>query len=118
MNKITINTYEKGKVTKTFTANPQAIPSGVVEDLLEIIDLDMIKSLNFEEIKGDDMTALASLIFKAAKQLKPIITECFEMEDEEYKKTRQVEVITAVIEIVKAIFGDLNSIVKINQGKN
>lgn len=111
--KITINTYKKddGKtvVDKTFTADTTNIFTSTVEDLLEVLDLDTLKNLDLNDMTNT-AGPIASMIVKASKQVKPIIIDCFEMTEDDYRKTKITDVVKAVIAIVKDAFTDIFSV--------
>lgn len=108
--KIELNTYKKeglkSVVDKTFVADTSNIFTSTVEDLLEILDLDTLKTLDLNNI-DNAVGPISVMVTKASKQIKPLIMDCFEMTEEDYRKTKITDVIKAVIAIVKSAFKDI-----------
>lgn len=111
--KIELNTYKKeglkNVVDKTFVADTSNIFTSTIEDLLEVLDLDTLKTLDLNNI-NDSAGAIAVMVTKASKQVKPLIVDCFEMTEEDYRKTKITDVIKAVIAIVRSAFADIMSV--------
>lgn len=115
---IKINTYKKDGVKyvvdKTFIADTTNIFTSTIEDLLETLDLDSLKTLDLTRIE-DSAGPLAVMITKASRQIKPLVMDCFEMTEEDYKKTKFKEIIKAVIQIVKASFVDIMAVSEVSE---
>lgn len=111
--KIELNTYRKDGVNivvdKTFTADTTNIFTSTVEDLLEVLDLDTLKTLDLNNI-NDSAGAIAAMVTKATKQVKPLIMDCFSMTEEDYRNTKLGDIIKAVVAIVKDAFKDILSV--------
>lgn len=111
--KIELNTYKKDGlntvVDKTFIADTTNIFTSTIEDLLEVLDLDTLKTLDLNNI-NDSAGAIAVMVTKASKQVKPLILDCFSMTEDDYRKTKIGDVIKAVIAIVRDAFKDILSV--------
>ena len=110
---IKINTYKregsKAVVDKEFVADTTNIFTSTIEDLLEVLDLDTLKTLDLNNI-NDSAGAIAAMVTKASKQVKPLIIDCFGMTEEDYRNTKIGDVIKAIIAIVKDAFADILSV--------
>jgi len=110
---IELNTYKregvKSVVDKTFTADTNNIFTSTIEDLLEVLDLDTLRTLDLNNI-NDSAGPIAAMVTKASKQIKPLVMDCFGMEEEDYRRTRIADVIKAVIAIVREAFKDIMSV--------
>lgn len=90
---LTLNIYEGKKVKKTYTAETIDFSFGVVEDILD--------ALNFENMKTGDKTELATMVVKCSKQLKPFLKDLFDgVTDDEIRHTRMQN----LIEIFKGLY--------------
>lgn len=91
--KLTLNIYEGKKVKKTYTAETIDFSFGVVEDILD--------TLNFENMRTGDKTELATMVVKCSKQLKPFLMDIFDgVTAEEIRNTRMQN----LIEIFKGLY--------------
>lgn len=85
--------YNGKKIEKVYTAETVDFSFGVVEDILD--------ALNFESMKTGDKTELATMVIKCSKQLKPFLKDIFEgVTDEEIRNTRMKN----LIEIFKGLY--------------
>ena len=83
--------YDGKKVVKTYTTNTFDCSFGIVEDILDAVDLDSINT------KADFGLA----VLKCSKQLKPFLLDLFpDMTEQELRKTR----IQDVIQIFKTLY--------------
>lgn len=86
-----LNIYEGKKVIKTYTAETIDFSFGVVEDVLDALDLENLNNQN----------EIAIAIVKCSKQLKPFLMDMFEgVTADEIRKTR----IQNLIEIFKNLY--------------
>lgn len=86
-----LNIYEGNKVIKTYTAETIDFSFGIVEDIMDVLDFENMKSKN----------DLALAVAKCTKQLKPFLMDMFApVTSEEIRKTR----IKNIIEIFKQLF--------------
>lgn len=73
--------YEGAQIVKTYTTDTINFSFGVVEDVLN--------ALNFDEMKTGDNKELAIMILKCSKQLKPFLMDLFEgVTADEVRKTK------------------------------
>lgn len=88
-----LNIYEGKKVVKTYTAQTIDFSMGVIEDVLDALD--------FENMKTGSNTEIASMVIKCSKQLKPFLMDIFDgLTAEEVRKTR----IQNIIEVFKGLY--------------
>lgn len=88
-----LHIYEGAQIVKTYTAETINFSFGVVEDVLD--------ALNFDEMKTGDSKELAMMILKCSKQLKPFLMDLFEgVTAEEIRKTK----IQNLIEIFRGLY--------------
>lgn len=85
--------YQGKEVIKTYTAETVDFSFGVVEDILD--------ALNFENMKTGDKTELAAMVVKCSKQLKPFLMDIFDgVTADEIRNTRMQN----LIEIFKGLY--------------
>lgn len=90
---LTLKIYEGKEVKKTYTAETVDFSFGVVEDILDALD--------FENMKTGDKTELAAIIIKCSKQLKPFLKDIFPgVTDDEIRNTR----IQNLIEVFRGLY--------------
>ena len=81
-----LNIYDGAKIIKTYTADTIDCSFGVVEDILN--------ALNFESIKTGNKFELAAMVVKCMDQLKPFLKEIFAgVTDEELRKAKMSNII-------------------------
>ncbi len=83
---------EKGKIEKTYTAEGYDLMLGTIDNLVSIIDLDKI----------EDDKAVAGMIIKGYKQIKPLLHDVFGATEEELNRTRVSDLIPLIIDICRA----------------
>lgn len=90
---LVLNIYEGQEVIKTYTAETINFSFGVIEDILDALD--------FENMKTGSKTELAGIVIKCSKQLKPFLRDLFPgVTDEELRNTR----IQNIIEVFKGLY--------------
>lgn len=90
---LTLKIYERKKVVKEYKAETVDFSFGVVEDILDVLDFDSMKTGNKQEI--------AAMIVKTSKQLKPLLKDLFDgVTDEEIRRTRMQN----LIEVFRGLF--------------
>lgn len=90
---LTLKIYEGKKVIKTYAAETVDFSFGVVEDILD--------ALNFESMKSGDKMELGAMIIKCSKQLKPFLMDIFDgVTAEEIRNTRMQN----LIEIFRGLY--------------
>lgn len=86
---------------KTVTANDFELSTGICEDVLNIINIDMFEG-GLSALSDESMQELAIGIVKNGYPFfVEIIKEIFEISDDEVKRIKVADVVTVVIEIVK-----------------
>ena len=90
---IVLKIYDGKEVVKTYTAETIDFSFGVVEDVLD--------TLNFEEMKTGNKAEVAAMIVKCSKQLKPFLMDIFPgVTAEEIRNTR----IQNLIEVFRGLY--------------
>ena len=93
-----LNIYENKKIIKTYTTETYDLMFGTVEDLIDILDLDTLKT-------GDDVEIIklaSNAVIKGMDIIKPLLKDIFEgLTDEELKHTSVSEIATVLVEVVK-----------------
>lgn len=83
---------EKGKIEKTYTAEGYDLMLGTIDDLVAVIDLDKI----------DDEKAVAGMLIKGYRQIKPLLHDVFGATEEELNRTKVSDLIPLIIDICRA----------------
>ena len=83
---------EKGKIEKTYTAEGYDLMLGTIDDLVAVIDLDKI----------DDEKAVAGMLIKGYRQIKPLLHDVFGATEEELNRTKVSDLIPLIIDICGA----------------
>ncbi len=93
-----LNIYNKKKVVKTYTAEAYDIEFGVLEDVVEAVNLDGLKTGSNAEI-----TALAvGLVTKSTGTVKELMKDIFEgLTDEELRHVKIKEMGAVVVDLVR-----------------
>ena len=90
---LVLNIYDGQNVIKTYTAETLDFSFGVVEDVLDALD--------FENMKTGSKAELAGVIIKCSKQLKPFLRDLFPgVTDEELRNTR----IQNLLEVFRGLY--------------
>lgn len=90
---LTLKIYEGKNVVKEYKAETIDFSFGVVEDILD--------ALNFENMKTGSNTELATMVVKCSKQLKPFLMDLFDgVTADEIRNTRMQN----LIEIFKGLY--------------
>ena len=90
---LVLNIYDGQNVIKTYTAETLDFSFGVVEDVLDALD--------FENMKTGSKAELAGVVIKCSKQLKPFLRDLFPgVTDEELRNTR----IQNLIEVFRGLY--------------
>lgn len=108
MSEIKLNIYDREtkEIKKTYTTDSIELMFGTVEDILELIDID----------KLNDEHAVAIMIVKMWKELKPFLKDVFNgLTDEEIKGIKINEMIPVFMDIFRGISDNMGILVK---GKN
>lgn len=90
---LVLKIYDGKKVVKEYKAETIDFSFGVVEDILD--------ALNFEDMKTGSNTELAAMVVKCSKQLKPFLMDIFEgVTADEIRHTR----IQNLIEVFRGLY--------------
>ena len=107
-----LNIYEKKKIIKTYTAETYDLLFGTVEDLVDILELDTLKT-------GSDVEVIklaTNVITKGMDIIKPLLKDIFEgLPDDELRNTHVSEIVTVLVEVIKFA---INQITKGQKLKN
>ena len=90
---IKLNIYNGNDIEKVYTAETIDFSFGVVEDVLDALDL--------ENLKTGNRTELAAVVIKCFNQLKPFLKDLFPgVTDEEIRRTR----VKNIIDVFKGLY--------------
>lgn len=107
-----LNIYEKRKIVKTYTAETYELMFGTVEDLLNLINLDNLKS-------GSDVELLkiaSEVVLKGMGIIKPLLKDVFDgLTDDELRNCKTIEIAQVLVEIIKFTIAEIS---KGSNGKN
>ena len=102
---IKLKIYNGNTVEKEYTAETIDFSFGVVEDVLDALDLENMKTGNKAE--------LATVIIKCSKQLKPFLKDLFEgVTDEELRSARTSNIIQIFKDIYSYAVNELGTLNK------
>lgn len=106
------------KVEKTVTAQDFELSTGVCEDVLNIINIDMFEG-GLEALSQESMQELAIGIVKNGYPFFiQMIRELFEITEDEAKRLKVAEIATVVLDIVKYSFQQLATSLGGRKSKN
>lgn len=94
-----LNIYDKKQIVKTYTAETYDVMFGTVEDLINVLDLEGLKT-------GSDveLIRIATKLIVSSKDdiIKPLLKDIFDgLTDTELKNTKVKEVASVFINVVK-----------------
>lgn len=93
-----LNIYEKKKIVKTYTAETYDLMFGTVEDLIDLIDLDKLKTGSDVEL----LKLVGDVVMKGLNVIKPLLKDIFDgLTDEELRNTKTSDIAVVLVEIVK-----------------
>lgn len=105
---------KKDDIEKTCTVNDFELSTGICEDVLDMINIDMFEG-GLDAISDESKYELfGTLVKNGLPFFKDMIKELFEITDEEVSKTKLSDIVKVVISIVKYSFSQLAS----SLGKN
>lgn len=108
-----LNIYETKlcrKVEKTVTAQEFELSLGICEDVLDVINIDMFEG-GLDALTNESMLELAIPIIKNSFPFfKSLLSEIFEVTEDEIKRTRITEVASVIAGIVKYSIAQLKSL--------
>lgn len=96
---IKLNIFGEDKqIAKTYTAEGYDLMMGTIEDFMEIID---VENLN-------DTTAVAKMVMKGYKQIKPLMKDVFPgLTDEEFRQIKINNLIEVIVSLGAAVIENL-----------
>ena len=115
-----INIYKNRlcrEVEKTVTAPSIGLSTGICEDVLNIINIDMFEG-GIERMSTDSLLAIAvPLVRDGFPFFKGLLSEIFELNEDEIKRTNITEIASVVVDIVKHSFTEFKPLAS-SIGKN
>lgn len=106
-----LNIYEKKKVVKTYTADSYDLMLGTLEDVSNAVKLDNMKTGSKAEI----LSMAMNLVKDSYSTVIDLIKDVFDgITDEELRKTKVIEIVNVLADIVTYTVQQLN----IGFGKN
>ncbi|MCI8518667.1 MAG: hypothetical protein HFJ51_00590 [Clostridia bacterium] len=104
-----LNIYNKKEIKKTYINDTYDLMFGTVEDFLELVKIDEMKTGSDSEI----IMLVGKAIPRGMNTIKSLLKEVFEgITDDELKNTKVKEIINILVDIVKS------SIVEMKKGMN
>jgi hypothetical protein len=98
-----LNIYEGRKVAKTYTAESVDLSFGVIEDVLDALD--------FESMRSGDKVELAGMIVKCKDQIKPFLMDIFDgLTAEEVRHTRTGNLVEVFRGLYEYAVGELGAV--------
>lgn len=93
-----LNVYDKKEIVKTYTAETYDLMFGTVEDLIDLIDLDKLKTGSDVEI----IKLVGNVVMNGLGIIKPLLKDIFEgLTDNELRNTKTSEIASVLVEVVK-----------------
>lgn len=106
------------EVEKTVTANDFELSTGICEDVLNAINIDMFEG-GLSALSDESMQELALGIVKNGYPVfKDLIKGVFEIGDEEVRRVKIADMATVIMEIVKYAFNQLANSLGVKNSKN
>lgn len=103
-----LNIYKDNKVEKTYCINDWELTTGVVDLVLESIDVEKIIGDNGNVLSG---TEYIKFVMKSYREYQPIIQKIFpEMTDDEYKRAAMIDVSNTIFSVINIIITRLMNI--------
>ena len=106
---IKLNIYDGNKIVKTYAANEVNLSFGVIEDILELIDVDKLTATT------DDvalMKEVIKVIAGAFGQVKTILREMFpNVTEDELKHARMKDIALILIDTFKFAFAEIAGLI-------
>lgn len=94
-----INIYNKKEITKTYTNDTYDLMFGTIEDFMDLINVDELKTGDDKEI----IVLVGKAIPKGMGTIKTLLKDVFEgMTDEELKHTKVKEITKVLVNIIKS----------------
>lgn len=94
-----INIYNKKEIAKTYTNDTYDLMFGTIEDFMDLINVDELKTGDDKEI----IVLVGKAIPKGMGTIKALLKDVFEgMTDEELKHTKVKEITKVLVNIIKS----------------
>ena len=94
-----INIYNKREITKTYTNETYDLMFGTIEDFMDLINVDELKTGSDQEI----IMLVGKAVPKGMGTIKALLKDVFEgMTDEELKHTKVKEITKVLVNIIKS----------------
>lgn len=98
-----LHIYEGRKIAKTYTAESVDLSFGVIEDVLDALD--------FESMKTGDNKEMAKMILKCKDQIKPFLMDIFDgLTADEVRHTRTQNLIDVFRGLYSYAVGELGAV--------
>lgn len=98
-----LHIYEGRKITKTYTTESVDLSFGVIEDVLDALD--------FESMKTGDNKEMAKMILKCKDQIKPFLMDIFDgLTADEVRYTRTQNLIDVFRGLYNYAVGELGAV--------
>lgn len=103
-----LNIYNKDRsIEKTYQANDYAIMHGVVEDLLDALDVEALTGKDKESM----LAAVSRLLRSRKDVVYPLLKDIFDgLTDEEIRRTTTIELIDVVISVAKYSLNEIKEL--------
>lgn len=100
-----LNVYEKKKVVKTYTADSYDLMLGTLEDVANAVKLDNMKTGSKAEI----LSMAMNLVKDSYSTVVDLMKDVFDgITDEELRKTKVIEIVNVLADIVTVTVRQLN----------
>ena len=94
-----INIYNKREIAKTYTSDTYDLMFGTVEDFMDLINVDELKTGDDKEI----IVLVGKALPKGMGTIKALLKDVFEgMTDEDLKHTKVKEITRVLVNIIKS----------------
>lgn len=94
-----LNIYNKKEITKTYTNDTYDLMFGTIEDFMDLINVDELKTGSDQEI----IMLVGKAVPKGMGTIKALLKDVFEgMTDEELKHTKVKEITKVLVNIIKS----------------
>lgn len=105
---IKLNIYGKDrKIEKTYITNDYAIMHGVVEDLLDALDLEALTGSD----KGGMISAVQRLLRSRKDVIYPLLKDIFEgLTDDDIRRTKTIELVDVIIRVARYSLDEIKAL--------
>lgn len=93
-----LDIYNKREIVKTYTAETYELLFGTVEDLIDLVNLDKLKTGSDEEL----IQIVGEAIGKGLGIIKPLLKDIFDgLTDDELRNTKTTDIAKVLVEVIK-----------------